>query len=95
MQVLPHQIDQLVGVLARRWHPYSAGPVEVHVAELVGQPLDLVGIEDVLPGDVEDDIVDRGDGALGHGLGDQEKVLELEPEKDKHNREISAYFTNH
>ena len=45
MHVLADEVDQLVGVLAGGGDPDRPGPVEVHVAQLVGELLDLSGPE--------------------------------------------------
>ena len=62
-----------MGVLAGGGHPDSAGPVVVEVGQLVGQHLDVLGLQ---AGGVLDDVVAGGvDGALPHGLGDEEEVV--------------------
>ena len=83
MKILAHQVDQLVCVLAGRGDSHGAGPVEVHVGELVGQLLDAVGAQEVLAALAQDDEVRGGDGALRNGLRHQEEVLEREPGKKK------------
>ena len=99
MQVLAHEIHQLVSVLARRRDSDGAcgmkhvvekvmgalkncsartWPIEVHVSELVGQLLDLVGRQKVVAALLQHHEVGRGDGALGDALGHEEKVPEAE-----------------
>ena len=46
--------SQLVGILTRSRDSHGAGPVEVHVAHLVGDPLELVRIPAL---GVEEDVV--------------------------------------
>ena len=45
MHVLAYQVDKLVGVLDGSWNPHRSRPVEVHVGELVGQLLDVGGLQ--------------------------------------------------
>ena len=57
-----HQECQLVRVLAYGWDSDGARPVEVEVAQLVGEHLEVVGLQ---PGLVVDDVVGgRVHGAL-------------------------------
>ena len=68
-----HHEGEFVGVLAGGGHPDGAGPVVVEVSQLVGQHLDVLGLQ---AGGVLDDVVAGGvDGALPHRLGDQEEVV--------------------
>ena len=62
-----------MSVLAGGGHPDGAGPVVVEVGQLVGEHLDVLGLE---AGGVLDDVVAGGvDGALPHRLGDEEEVI--------------------
>merc|ERR1719320_2251413 len=77
VQVFPDQIDQLMSVLARSWHPNRPRPVVVHVGQLVGQPLDGVRRQGRRLFDHHK--VGWSHCPLADGLWYQEKVLELEP----------------
>ena len=73
VQTLTHEEGELVGVLAGGGHPHCPRPVVVEVGQLVGQLLDVLGLQ---AGGVLDDVVTGGvDGALPHRLGDQEEVV--------------------
>ena len=64
-----------MGVLTRGGHSYSAGTVKVEMGQLVGQPLQLVGLKPAL---VHDNVVaGRVDGALPDRLGHQEEIVPL------------------
>ena len=66
---------QFVGVLADGRDSHCPSPVVVQVGHLIGQLLDVVWGE---AGGVEDDIVGGWvDGALAHGLGDEEEIETL------------------
>ena len=67
------QEGELVRVLAGRRHAHRPRPVVVEVRQLVGQLLDVLGLQ---AGGVLDDVVTGGvDGSLPHRLGDQEEVV--------------------
>ena len=73
VQRRPGEEGELVGVLARRRHAHRAGPVEVEVGQLVGEPLELVRLEPAL---VHDDVVaGRVDRSLPHRLGHKEEII--------------------
>ena len=73
MKGLSHQVSKLVGVLTHHGDPHSAGPVVVEVGQLVGQRLDVLGLQ---AWGVLDDIVAGGvDSPLPDRLTDKEKVV--------------------
>ena len=75
MDALSDEEGELVGVLTDRGHAHRPRPVVVEVAQPVGQHLEVVRLQ---PGVVLDHVVrGRVDGALPHGLGDEEEVVAL------------------
>ena len=64
--------SQLVGVLTRSRDRHSSRPVEVHVAHLVGDSLQLVRVQIL---SVRQHVVRTGThGSLTSGLGNQEEI---------------------
>merc|ERR1719209_1518974 len=77
VKVLTYQVDEFVCVLAGGGNSDSAGPVVVHVGEFVRQSLD--GIRRQCFRFLDDHEVRGSHSALAHRLGNQEKVLKVEP----------------
>lgn len=60
-------------VLAGRRHTHRSRPVKVHVAHLIGEPLELVGADAQR---VFDDVeAGRSHGSLTHALRDDEEIV--------------------
>lgn len=66
MEGLSHQVSQLVGVLTHHGDPHCAGPVVVEMGQLVGQRLDVLGLQS--RGILDDIVASRVDGPLPHTL---------------------------
>ena len=82
--MLADEINQFVGVLHRRRNAYGAGPVVVHVRQLVRQLLDARGVQRqswslAVQNLFENDEVSGRHCALVDGLGNEEEVLVLVP----------------
>ena len=66
-------------ILTGGGNAHSSRPIEVHVGQLVAQLLELISFQWIDAAFFQNDKVGGSDGALGHGLGHEEKVLEREP----------------
>jgi hypothetical protein len=74
--VFTDKFNQFMSILAGSRNANSSGPVKVHMSELVGQLLDLIGL-DGLAVLMDHHHMGWGHRALGDGLGHEKKVLEL------------------
>ena len=75
MKTLPGEVGELVGVLTGGGHSYGSRPIVVQVAQLVGKPLYVIGLQS---GSVVDHVVASGRNcSLADGLGNDEEVVPL------------------